>query len=75
MAKRALRNGPVGTDDRRIILAAAVKRRVRAAANLPWQQAWQKATSGPRTVTRLTRRLVEQPTKKALEYWEGLRKA
>lgn len=76
VAKRAaLSNGPAGVDDRRIILAAAAKRRVRAAANLAWQQAWQKATSGPRAVARPTRRLIEQPIKKVLEYWEGLRKA
>lgn len=76
VAKRAaLRNGPVGVDDRRVILAAAVKRRVRAAANLAWQQAWQKVTSGPRAVARPTRRLIDQPVKKVLEYWAGLRKA
>lgn len=68
--RAALRNGPVGADDRRIILAAAAKRLVRAAANLPGQQPWEKATSGLRTVARPTRRLIEQPTKKVLEYWE-----
>ncbi|OQD73321.1 hypothetical protein PENANT_c211G00669, partial [Penicillium antarcticum] len=56
--------------NRYIRLAAATKRRFRQEAKLEWERMWaSKKTSRP------TKRLIETPHKKTLEYWAGLRKA
>ncbi|OQE71313.1 hypothetical protein PENNAL_c0107G01286, partial [Penicillium nalgiovense] len=56
--------------NRYIHLAAAAKRRIRSEAKFEWETIWAKETT-----SRPTRRLIEAPTKKTLEYWSGLRKA
>lgn len=57
-------------NNRYLRLAAAAKRRFRSEAKIEWERAWAKEnTSQP------TRRLIEAPTKKTLEYWSGLRQA
>lgn len=56
--------------NRHIRLAAAAKRRFRNEAKIEWEKAWASEKTG-----RPTRRLIEVPTKKTLEYWNGLRKA
>ncbi|KAJ5575967.1 reverse transcriptase [Penicillium sp. DV-2018c] len=48
----------------------AAKRRIRSEAKLEWEKLWAKETT-----SRPTKRLIEIPTKKTLEYWSGLRKA
>ncbi|KAJ5318355.1 zinc knuckle domain protein [Penicillium atrosanguineum] len=63
-------DGPLKPDNRYIYLAAAAKRRIRNEAKLEWERTWAKETT-----SRPTRRLIETPTKKTLEYWSGLRKA
>ncbi|KAJ5330279.1 zinc knuckle domain protein [Penicillium atrosanguineum] len=63
-------DGPLKPDNRYIYLAAAAKRRIRNEAKLEWERTWEKETT-----SRPTRRLIETPTKKTLEYWPGLRKA
>ncbi|KAJ5313174.1 uncharacterized protein N7443_000058 [Penicillium atrosanguineum] len=63
-------DGPLKPDNRYIYLAAAAKRRIRNEAKLEWERTWAKETT-----SRPTRRLIETPTKKTLEYWPGLRKA
>lgn len=51
-------------------LAAAAKRRIRQSAKDAWKKEWERGkTAAP------TRRLFNVPTKKALRYWGGLRKA
>jgi ribonuclease HI len=62
--------GPEKPDNRYIRLAAAAKRRIRREAKAEWEKSWiTEKTSRP------TKRLVELPTKKTLEYWSDLRKA
>jgi ribonuclease HI len=62
--------GPQNPDNRYIRLAAAAKRRIRREAKAEWEKSWvAEKTSRP------TKRLVEIPTKKTLEYWSDLRKA
>lgn len=56
--------------NRYIRLAAATKRRFRQEAKIEWERAWASEKTG-----RPTRRLIEAPSKKTLEYWSGLRKA
>jgi hypothetical protein len=57
-------------NNRYIRLAAAAKRRIRREAKIEWEKSWiTEKTSRP------TKRSVELPTKKTLEYWTGLRKA
>lgn len=56
--------------NRYIRLAAATKRRFRQEAKIEWERAWESEKTG-----RPTRRLIETPNKKTLEYWTGLRKA
>lgn len=61
---------PTNPLNRYIRLAAATRRRLRGEAKIEWARAWAaEKTSRP------TRRLVEMPTMKTLEYWSGLRKA
>ncbi|KAJ5111866.1 zinc knuckle domain protein [Penicillium alfredii] len=55
--------------NRYIRLAAATKRRFRQEAKIEWERAWASEKTG-----RPTRRLIETPNKKTLEYWSGLRK-
>lgn len=56
--------------NRYVRLAAAAKRRLRREAKIEWERAWAiEKTSRP------TRRLIETPTRKTLEYWSGIRKA
>ncbi|KAJ5543315.1 zinc knuckle domain protein [Penicillium sp. DV-2018c] len=65
--------GPEGPHiplNRGIRLAAAAKKRIRNDAKLEWETLWAKETT-----SRPTKRLIEIPTKKTLEYWTGLRKA
>ncbi|KAJ5819485.1 hypothetical protein N7474_005076 [Penicillium riverlandense] len=64
------RDGPQNPDNRYIRLAAAAKRQIRSEAKIEWGRTWAKETT-----SRRTRRLIEAPTKKTLEYWSGLRKA
>jgi ribonuclease HI len=62
--------GPQKPDNRYIRLAAAAKRRIRREAKAEWERSWvTEKTSRP------TKRLIELPTKKTLEYWSDLRKA
>ena len=65
--------GPEGSQNSRnryIRLAAAAKRRIRGEAKIEWEKSWTtEKTSRP------TKRLVELPSKKTLEYWSDLRKA
>ena len=61
--------GPQNPFNRYLRLAAAAKRR-RSEAKLEWETLWAKEMT-----SRPTRRLIEAPTKKTLEYWSGLRKA
>ncbi|KAJ5766658.1 reverse transcriptase [Penicillium nucicola] len=56
--------------NRYIRLAAATKRRFRQEAKIEWETAWALEKTG-----RPTRRLIETPSRKTLEYWSGLRKA
>jgi ribonuclease HI len=61
---------PRNSLNRYICLAAAAKRRLRREAKIEWERAWAlEKTSRP------TRRLIQVPTKKTLNYWLGLRKA
>ena len=71
-AKKAAResDGPQNPHNRHIRLAAAVKRRIRNEAKIEWEKAWAKETT-----SRPTRRLIEAPTKKTLDYWSSLHKA
>ena len=62
--------GPQNPLNRYIRLAAAAKRQIRSEAKFEWETSWAKETT-----SRPTRRLIEAPTKKTLEYWSGLRKA
>ncbi|KAJ5111870.1 reverse transcriptase [Penicillium alfredii] len=63
-------DNPQNPPNRYIRLAAATKRRFRQEAKFEWERAWaSEKTSRP------TRRLIETPSKKTLEYWSGLRKA
>ena len=62
--------GPQNPLNRYIRLAAAAKRQFRSEAKFEWETSWAKETT-----SRPTRRLIEAPTKKTLEYWSGLRKA
>ncbi|KAJ5117510.1 zinc knuckle domain protein [Penicillium atrosanguineum] len=63
-------DGLLNPDNRYVHLAAAAKRRIRNEAKFEWERMWAKETT-----SRPTRRLIETPTKKTLEYWSGLRKA
>jgi ribonuclease HI len=56
--------------NRYIHLAAAAKRQIRSEAKIEWERAWAKERT-----SRPMKRLIEAPTKKALAYWSGLRKA
>ena len=61
---------PQNPNNRYIRLAAAAKRRIRREAKIEWERSWiTEKTSRP------TKRLIELPTKKTVEYWSGLRKA
>jgi ribonuclease HI len=61
---------PQKPENRYIRLAAAAKRRIRHEAKAEWERSWvTEKTSRP------TKRLIELPTKKTLEYWSDLRKA
>jgi ribonuclease HI len=57
-------------DNRYIRLAAATKRRFRQEMLIAWEAAWASERVGA-----ATRRLIEAPTTKVLQYWSGLRKA
>jgi hypothetical protein len=63
---------PDHLQNRYIILASAVKRRIRQRAKQAWEAAWWKERGA-----RSTKRLIgpKQVGKGALQYWEGLRKA
>jgi hypothetical protein len=61
---------PQNPNNRYIRLAAAAKRRIRREAKIEWERSWIKEKT-----SRSTKRLVEIPGKKTLEYWTGLRKA
>lgn len=62
--------GSQNPNNRYIRLAAAAKRSIRREAKIEWERSWTaEKTSRP------TKRLVEIPTKKTLDYWSGLRKA
>ena len=62
--------GPQNPENRYVRLAAAAKRRIRREAKAEWERSWvTEKTSRP------TKRLIELPTKKTLEYWSDLRKA
>ena len=61
---------PQNSHNRYIRLAAATKRRLRQEAKIEWERAWASEKTG-----RPTKRLIETPSKKTLEYWSGLRKA
>lgn len=62
--------GPQKPDNRYVRLAAAAKRRIRREAKAEWEKSWvTEKTSRP------TKRLIELPNKKTLEYWSDLRKA
>ena len=52
-----------------IQLASAVKRRIRQEAKAAWALAWAKEKSG-----RATNKLLEAPTKKVLDFWNGQRR-
>lgn len=71
-AKKAAQESdrPQNPFNRYIRLAAAAKRQIRREAKLEWETMWAKETT-----SRPTRRLIEAPTKKTLEYWSGLRRA
>ena len=71
-AKEAAResDGPQNPHNRHIRLAATVKRQIRKEAKIEWEKAWAKETT-----SRPTRRLIEAPTKKTLDYWSNLHKA
>ena len=71
-AKEAARepDGPQNPHNRHIRLAAAARRQIRNGAKMEWEKMWAKERT-----SRPTRRLIEVPTKKTLEYWSGLRKA
>lgn len=57
-------------DNQYIRLAAAAKRHIRREAKAEWEKPWiTEKTSRP------TKRLVELPTKKTLEFWSDLQKA
>jgi ribonuclease HI len=58
------------SDNRYTRLAAATKRQFRQDMLIAWEAAWASQKIGA-----ATRRLIEAPTKKVLEYWSGLRKA
>ncbi|OKP14126.1 hypothetical protein PENSUB_181 [Penicillium subrubescens] len=62
--------GPQNPDNRYVRLAAAAKRRIRRKAKAEWATSWVAEKTG-----RPTKRLIELPTKKTLEYWSDLRKA
>jgi ribonuclease HI len=62
--------GPQKPDNRYIRLAAAAKRRIRLEAKAEWERSWVAEKTG-----QPTKRLIELPTKKTLEYWSDLRKA
>ncbi|KAJ5110838.1 zinc knuckle domain protein [Penicillium argentinense] len=62
--------GPQNPNNRYIRLAAAAKSRIRREAKIEWERSWSIERTG-----RPTKRLVERPTKKTLEYWSDLRKA
>lgn len=55
--------------NRYIRLAAAAERRFRQEAKIEWERAWASEKTG-----RPTRRLMETPSGKTLEYWSGIRK-
>ncbi|KAJ5799044.1 uncharacterized protein N7503_006549 [Penicillium pulvis] len=61
---------PRNSLNRSICLAAAAKRRLHREAKIEWERAW-----ALEKISRPTRRLIEVPTKKTLQYWFGLRKA
>jgi hypothetical protein len=61
---------PQNPRNRYIRLAAAAKRQFRDDAKIEWESVWTSEKTG-----RPTKRLIEAPTKKTLEYWTGLRKA
>lgn len=61
---------PLNSFNRYICLAAAAKRRLRREAKIEWERAWALENT-----SRSTRRLIEVPTKKTLQYWFGLRRA
>ena len=63
-------DGPQNPLNRYMRLAAATKCRYRSEAKIEWERAWTNEKT-----SRTTRRLIEVPTKKNLEYWSGLRKA
>ncbi|KAJ5227661.1 hypothetical protein N7489_008369 [Penicillium chrysogenum] len=46
------------------------KRRIRGEAKIEWEKLWTREKT-----SRLTKRLIEAPTRKTLAYWSGLRKA
>ncbi|KAJ6168289.1 reverse transcriptase [Penicillium chrysogenum] len=62
--------GPQNPRNRYIRLAAAAKCRIRSEAKIEWERTWAKERT-----SRPTKSLIETPTKKALTYWSGLRKA
>jgi ribonuclease HI len=62
--------GPQNPHNRNIRLAAAAKRRIRGEAKIEWEKLWTREKT-----SRLTKRLIEAPTRKTLAYWSGLRKA
>ncbi|KAJ6016472.1 zinc knuckle domain protein [Penicillium herquei] len=51
-------------------LAAAAKRGIRSEAKLAWERAWARERAG-----QATKRLLESPTKRVLDFWSGQRKA
>ncbi|KAJ5766689.1 uncharacterized protein N7511_004305 [Penicillium nucicola] len=63
-------NDAQNSHNRYIRLAAATKRRFRQEAKIEWERAWASEKTG-----RPTRRLIETPSRKTLEYWSGLNKA
>jgi ribonuclease HI len=64
------RRGIRANTNQQFWLAAAAKRRIRQSAKDAWKKEWERGkTAAP------TRRLINAPTKKALRYWGGLRKA
>ncbi|KAJ5256522.1 reverse transcriptase [Penicillium angulare] len=58
------------TQDRAIILGAAVKARIRKESKEAWEKEWRRTKTA-----KATRRLIDLPNKKTLEYWQKKRKA
>lgn len=69
-AKEAAEHGYVRGRDRIYWLAAAAKQRVRHEVKIKWKRLWKQQKSA-----KSTKRIIEAPHAKNLQYWKSLRKA